>query len=61
VGNASVYKVTVQNPPGVSMTIKPDVLSFTTLGEKQSFNVVFTGAEPRQAAYFGAFTWSDGK
>eukprot|EP00249_Psilotum_nudum_P014794 c25009_g1_i2 orf=549-2870(+) len=62
----SVYKVKIQAPAGVMITVKPDVLSFLKVQEKQSFTVtVSTHAVDLlpgdSEIVFGMLSWSDGK
>ncbi|XP_057861642.1 subtilisin-like protease SBT3.9 isoform X2 [Cryptomeria japonica] len=57
----SIYKVHVQSPPGVEVSVKPKVLSFNATGSKMSFRVILkTGLNLEGRYSFGAFVWSDG-
>jgi len=61
VGGKSEYTVSVDEPPGVSVDINPEKLSFQSTGEKQSFTIEFTLQKPLNQKYvFGSYTWSDG-
>ncbi|KAL2621356.1 hypothetical protein R1flu_001561 [Riccia fluitans] len=66
VGKAvSVYKVTVEAPKGVKVTITPSTLSFTNTQKTKSFKIQLErtlsvdGVSP-ESYVFGSFTWSDG-
>ncbi|KAL2652606.1 hypothetical protein R1flu_020734 [Riccia fluitans] len=66
VGKAvSVYKVTVEAPKGVKVTITPSTLSFNKMQQTKSFKIQLQrtlsvdGASP-ESYVFGSFTWSDG-
>ncbi|KAE9608186.1 hypothetical protein Lal_00003513 [Lupinus albus] len=61
VGDAnSVYNVTVEGPPAVSITVKPDKLVFQKVLEKKRYTVTFVSRK-RDAikATFGSITWSN--
>ncbi|KAH6759598.1 hypothetical protein C2S52_022856 [Perilla frutescens var. hirtella] len=48
-------------PPFISVTIEPSVLTFSSIGEVQSFTVMVTGpAISQQPIVSGAITWNDG-
>ncbi|OMP00483.1 hypothetical protein COLO4_12648 [Corchorus olitorius] len=55
----STYKVSVEEPKGVSIIVKPNVLRFKKLGEKLSFKVSFIGlkAEKVDTSSFGTLVW----
>ncbi|XVF73317.1 hypothetical protein PTKIN_Ptkin12aG0191900 [Pterospermum kingtungense] len=57
----STYKVLVEEPKGVSMTVNPKILTFQKLGEKLSYTVSFIGTKPRAASSFGSLVWLSGK
>ncbi|EOY17971.1 Subtilisin-like serine endopeptidase family protein [Theobroma cacao] len=60
VGSAvSTYKAVVKAPPGLIIQVQPSVLSFKSLGQKQSF-VVTVGAEVGNSMISGSLTWDDG-
>ncbi|KAL8032358.1 hypothetical protein ABFX02_13G090700 [Erythranthe guttata] len=59
VGNAT-YTVTVDTPPGFSVTISPATLFFSATGEKQSFSITVQATEIAPVDAFGWFYWSDG-
>ncbi|GLJ48602.1 hypothetical protein SUGI_1025500 [Cryptomeria japonica] len=56
------FKVEVESPPEVSMTVKPDSLNFTKTGEKKSFEVVFQPKPGFDSTFgFGSLTWKSAK
>lgn len=55
----STYKASVTIPPGFSMTVEPDVLSFQSVGEKQTFTVTVAAAALSNATS-GSLVWDDG-
>ncbi|KAK9019300.1 hypothetical protein V6N11_053826 [Hibiscus sabdariffa] len=60
VGSAvSTYKAVVNAPPGLVIQVQPSVLSFKSLGQKQSFTVT-VGAEVGNSMISGALIWDDG-
>lgn len=60
VGSSSAtYKAIINTPPGLHIQVQPDVLSFTSVGEKQSF-VVTVEAALSNFAISGSLTWDDG-
>ncbi|XWS74902.1 hypothetical protein CRYUN_Cryun01aG0038300 [Craigia yunnanensis] len=60
VGSAvSTYQAVVRAPPGLIIQVQPSVLSFKSLGQKQSF-VVTVGAEVGNSMISGSLTWDDG-
>ncbi|XVE73957.1 hypothetical protein DITRI_Ditri11bG0160000 [Diplodiscus trichospermus] len=57
---ASTYKVYVEEPQGVSVIVKPNILSFKKFGEKLSYKVTFIGlAKMKKASSssFGSLVW----
>lgn len=62
VGNVdSVYKATVQAPPGIRMTVEPQILSFNSSTQHLSFKVTFFSTQRVHGDYeFGSLTWTDG-
>ncbi|XVF79949.1 hypothetical protein PTKIN_Ptkin15bG0031200 [Pterospermum kingtungense] len=61
---SSTYKVLVQDPIGVSVTVKPRILRFKKMGEKLSYKVSFTGLKRRKLVAdlsFGSLVWVSGK
>ncbi|KAF3434691.1 hypothetical protein FNV43_RR21776 [Rhamnella rubrinervis] len=62
----AVYRVEIQSPKGVAVTVKPSKLVFTAAVKKRSFLVTVT-ADSRNVklgdsgAVFGSFSWTDGK
>ena len=58
---SSEYKVTVQSIPGVKITVEPQVLSFKSLREKQSFVVRIVGEKLAVGKVLSSsLVWSDG-
>uniref|UniRef100_A0A2N9ICN0 Inhibitor I9 domain-containing protein n=1 Tax=Fagus sylvatica TaxID=28930 RepID=A0A2N9ICN0_FAGSY len=58
----SVYKVVVQAPFGITMTVKPQTLSFNVTTQILSFKVTFFSTSKLNGDYkFGSLTWTDGK
>ncbi|KAI9182803.1 hypothetical protein LWI28_029041 [Acer negundo] len=58
----SSYAVQVEVPNGVSVIVKPKVLSFNKLGQKLSYKVTVVG-KSKTSSYssFGSLTWVSGK
>ncbi|KAI3468815.1 hypothetical protein Pfo_025478 [Paulownia fortunei] len=57
----STYTANMYMPPLISVTVEPSVLTFSAVGETQSFTVKVTGpAITQQPIMSGAITWSDG-
>ncbi|KAL5210635.1 hypothetical protein ABZP36_006258 [Zizania latifolia] len=62
VGAAGTYKVDAVAMPGVTVSVEPTDLAFTSSGEKKSYTVSFTAkSQPSGTAGFGRLVWSDGK
>ncbi|XWS38430.1 hypothetical protein CRYUN_Cryun19dG0130900 [Craigia yunnanensis] len=61
VGSAnSTYNVRVYSPSNFSISVEPQVLSFSTVGEKQSYTVKVTGGMiTQQKIMSGAIIWTD--
>ncbi|KAH7283837.1 hypothetical protein KP509_34G026100 [Ceratopteris richardii] len=62
----SVYKVTVQPPPGVTVKVVPSTLSFSKMYERKTYTVTCeTSAKllspGDMSSFFGSLTWSDSK
>jgi hypothetical protein len=58
----SVYKVIVEAPYGIKMTVKPQTLSFNSTTQILSFQVTFSSTQKLYGDYkFGSLTWTDGK
>ncbi|XP_044409326.1 subtilisin-like protease SBT3.9 [Triticum aestivum] len=57
----ATYRVTVEAPAGVTVTVEPSMISFTRGGSKSMmFTVMFTARKRVQGGYtFGSLTWSD--
>ena len=58
----SVYKVIVEAPYGIKMTVKPQTLSFNSATQILSFQITFSSTQKLYGDYkFGSLTWTDGK
>ncbi|GMI80782.1 hypothetical protein like AT5G59100 [Hibiscus trionum] len=55
----STYKAVINAPPGIIIQVQPSVLSFKSLGQKQSFTVT-VAAEVGNSMISGALIWDDG-
>ncbi|KAL5551488.1 hypothetical protein UlMin_001664 [Ulmus minor] len=59
---SSEYKAIVEAPPGIQMTVEPQILSFNSTNQNLSFKVSFYSTQNVQGSYkFGSLTWTDGK
>lgn len=63
VGSPATYVAQVQDPNGISTSVKPSILKFKKVGEQKSFEVSFKVKQAKVANkyVFGKLTWSDGK
>ncbi|KAI9180271.1 hypothetical protein LWI28_003060 [Acer negundo] len=58
----SSYAVQVEVPKGVSVIVKPKILSFNKLGQKLSYQVIVVGKSKTSShSSFGSLTWVSGK
>ncbi|KAK0580483.1 hypothetical protein LWI29_002445 [Acer saccharum] len=58
----SSYALQMEVPNGVSVIVKPKILSFNKLGQKLSYKVTFVGKSKRSSdSSFGSLTWVSGK
>ncbi|XP_027347404.1 subtilisin-like protease SBT3.5 [Abrus precatorius] len=58
VGKArSVYKAVVSSPPGINVTVVPNKLIFTRIGQKLMFTVNFKVTAPSKGYVFGFLSW----
>ncbi|TXG62768.1 hypothetical protein EZV62_009762 [Acer yangbiense] len=58
----SSYAVQVEVPEGVSVIVKPKILSFNKLGQKLSYKVTVVGKSKTSShSSFGSLTWVSGK
>jgi len=58
VGKArSVYKAVVSSPPGVRVSVIPNRLIFTRIGQKINFTVNFKLSAPSKGYAFGFLSW----
>lgn len=58
----SVYKVAVNAPPAVTVTVKPTVLVFKRVGDKLRYTVTFVskkGMKQDDTSAFGSISWSN--
>ncbi|GMY39337.1 cucumisin-like [Fagus crenata] len=55
----STYKAIVTTPPGLSIKVNPSVLSFTSLGQKLSFQLTIKGKIDKQIVS-ASLIWDDG-
>ncbi|EFJ17774.1 hypothetical protein SELMODRAFT_113931, partial [Selaginella moellendorffii] len=61
----ATYRVTIDPPPGIAVTITPQVLEFTRKGQSQSFLVDLrlktkvAKSKLHRGYIFGSFTWKD--
>ena len=62
VGKArSIYKAVVVSPAGVNVTVVPNRLVFTRIGEKIKFTVNFKVVAPSKDYAFGFLSWKNGR
>ncbi|KAL9327289.1 hypothetical protein ACSQ67_007934 [Phaseolus vulgaris] len=62
VGKArSVYKAVVSSPPGVRVSVIPNRLIFTRIGQKMNFTVKFKITAPSKGYAFGFLSWRNGR
>ncbi|KAL9328341.1 hypothetical protein ACSQ67_003344 [Phaseolus vulgaris] len=60
VGKArSIYRSVVLSPAGVNVTVVPNRLVFTRVGQKIKFNVTFKVAAPSKGYAFGFLSWKN--
>ncbi|KAL8093530.1 hypothetical protein AgCh_035415 [Apium graveolens] len=57
---ASTYKAIVNAPSGLNITVEPSVLSFKSMGQKQSFTVT-VAATVGTKVLSGSLVWDDGE
>ncbi|XVF63650.1 hypothetical protein PTKIN_Ptkin09bG0103700 [Pterospermum kingtungense] len=55
------YTVSIDAPEGLDVQVAPDKLQFTNNGDKSSYQVSFSAANPLKTDVFGSITWSNGK
>ncbi|XP_020555093.1 subtilisin-like protease SBT5.4 isoform X2 [Sesamum indicum] len=66
VGSPGTYVAQIHQPLGVLVSVKPNNLQFTKIGEERKFELTFTWAgnatsAPHDVYTFGDLIWSDGK
>ncbi|KAF0932974.1 hypothetical protein E2562_013158 [Oryza meyeriana var. granulata] len=61
-GPEATYKVAIEAPAGVTMSVEPSMITFTRGGNRSAtFKVTFTAKQRVQGGYtFGSLTWLDG-
>lgn len=58
----STYKVKVEAPSGVKVSVEPQILSFNEKAKSLTFRVTFSPVHGMQGDFsFGSLTWMDGK
>ncbi|KAE8729058.1 CO(2)-response secreted protease [Hibiscus syriacus] len=57
----SVYTVSIDAPADLDVQVIPNKLQFTKNGDKSSYQVSFSTANPLKKDAFGSITWSNGK
>ncbi|KAH1058006.1 hypothetical protein J1N35_036071 [Gossypium stocksii] len=57
----SVYAVTIDSPANLDVKVAPNKLQFTKNGDKSSYEVSFSAANPLKEDVFGSIAWSNGK
>ena len=63
VGSPGTYIAHVQNPHGITISVKPSILKFKNVGEEKSFKLTFKAMQGKatNTYVFGKLIWSDGK
>lgn len=63
VGTPGTYNAQVENPAGITVSVKPKSLQFKRVGEEKSFKLTLKAKNPKAAKdyAFGRLIWSDGK
>lgn len=64
VGTPGTYSARIQNPAGISVSVKPKSLKFERIGEMKSFKVTIKVNKSKavdKEYVFGNLIWSDGK
>lgn len=61
VGSPGTYTANLRVPEGLSISVKPNVLKFDSIGEEKSFKMTVEVTRSGVATVFGGLTWSDGK
>ncbi|KAK7400076.1 hypothetical protein VNO78_11276 [Psophocarpus tetragonolobus] len=63
VGSPATYIAHVQNPNGITVSVKPNILKFKNVGEEKSFKITFKVLQGMATNnyVFGKLVWSDGK
>ncbi|XP_050207211.1 subtilisin-like protease SBT5.3 [Mercurialis annua] len=59
--SGSTYRVSVRKPTGISVSVRPDVLKFSRIGEEKTFYVTLSGkiSKAGKEYVFGQLRWSD--
>ncbi|CAL9075259.1 unnamed protein product [Musa textilis] len=53
----AVYRVQVSPPTGINVTVVPNILTFTSYGQKLNFTVTFRATYPSKDYVFGYISW----
>ncbi|XP_024181659.1 subtilisin-like serine-protease S isoform X2 [Rosa chinensis] len=57
----NIYKAAVSSPKGINVTVIPNQLVFTSLGQKLNFTVNFKVVAPSKGYKFGFLSWMSGR
>ena len=60
VGPPGTYKAQVIPPPNIAVTVSPDTLIFSSIGQEESFSVTLQPEAGVKVGIFGSLIWSDG-
>ncbi|XP_068642047.1 subtilisin-like protease SBT5.3 [Aristolochia californica] len=62
VGSPGKYKVRLKHPEGVSVSVKPESLTFEKIGEEKSYKITLAPKHERMGGdyVYGRIIWSDG-
>ncbi|KAJ4975267.1 hypothetical protein NE237_000373 [Protea cynaroides] len=62
VGSPATYKVNVDAPEGISVSVEPESLTFDSVGQEKSFKLTLKAVQAGAAKdyVFGQLNWSDG-
>lgn len=63
VGSPATYIARVQNPNGITVSVKPNILEFKNVGEEKRFEIRLKvrKGKGKEKYVFGKLIWSDGK
>ncbi|WOL12040.1 subtilisin-like protease SBT3.9 [Canna indica] len=54
---SATYQAQVSPPTGINVTVVPQILSFSSYGQKHNFTVTFTTTSPSKDYVFGSLSW----